>query len=49
MTKEEEKIAKRLIFLRNLITHEYYRITEKEIRKMPNLLLKISNFVEMMS
>ncbi|MDI6855587.1 MAG: DUF86 domain-containing protein [Candidatus Thermoplasmatota archaeon] len=29
---------KRLIFLRNLISHEYYTITERELKEMANLL-----------
>ena len=29
---------KRLIFLRNLISHEYYNITQKELKEMVNLL-----------
>ncbi len=36
--REELMALKRLIFLRNLITHEYYRITEEELREMANLL-----------
>ncbi len=30
--REELMAMKRLIFLRNLIAHEYYRITEEELR-----------------
>lgn len=44
--REELKNFKRLIFLRNLITHEYYRISEKELLEMVNLLEKCSALVE---
>ncbi len=32
------KALKRLTFLRNLIAHEYYRITEEELKEMADLL-----------
>lgn len=32
------KAIKRLIFLRNLIAHEYYRISEEELKEMVELL-----------
>ncbi len=35
---EELKALKRLTFLRNLIAHEYYRITEEELKEMADLL-----------
>lgn len=34
-----------MIFLRNLIAHEYYRISESELLEMVNLLEKCSDFV----
>ncbi|WP_290902757.1 HepT-like ribonuclease domain-containing protein [Ferroglobus sp.] len=42
---EELKTFKRLVFLRNLIAHEYYRISENELLEMVNLLEKCSDFV----
>ena len=42
---EELKAFKRLVFLRNLIAHEYYRISENELLEMVNLLEKCSDFV----
>lgn len=44
--KKELKNIKRLIFLRNLIAHEYTKISEKELKEMVNLLKKIKNFVD---
>lgn len=38
--------ARRLVFLRNLIAHEYYRVTEKELLEMAELLLAMREFVE---
>lgn len=43
--KTLEKI-KRLIFLRNLISHEYYTITQKELKEMANLLNSLDELVE---
>ena len=37
---------KRLIFLRNLISHEYYTITENELKEMANLLNCLDELVE---
>jgi len=46
ITEEEFESAKRLIYLRNLIAHEYYRISESELLEMVSLLEKIKGFVE---
>jgi uncharacterized protein YutE (UPF0331/DUF86 family) len=46
ITNEELERARRLVFLRNLIAHEYYRITEKELLDMAELLLAMREFVE---
>ncbi len=43
---EELSALKRLIFLGNLIAHEYYRITEGELREMANLLDVAEGVVE---
>lgn len=45
ISEDELKTFKRLIFLRNLIAHEYYRISESELLEMVNLLEKCSGFV----
>ncbi|MBO8183773.1 MAG: DUF86 domain-containing protein [Archaeoglobus sp.] len=45
ISNDELKVFKRLIFLRNLIAHEYYRISESELLEMVNLLEKASDFV----
>ncbi len=45
ISEEELKAFKRLVFLRNLIAHEYYRISENELLEMVNLLKKCSDFV----
>ncbi len=37
---------KRLIFLRNLIAHEYYTITEEELREMGSLLGCLDELIE---
>ncbi|AFD00403.1 hypothetical protein Mtc_1654 [Methanocella conradii HZ254] len=46
ITKEEFDASLRLVFLRNLIAHEYYRIEEKELSEMIYLLEKMKKFVE---
>lgn len=46
LTEEEFESAKRLVYLRNLISHEYYRISESELLEMVDLLGKIKEFVE---
>ncbi|MDK2372662.1 MAG: DUF86 domain-containing protein [Candidatus Korarchaeota archaeon] len=38
ITREELRALKRLIFLRNPIAHEYYGISEEELREMADLL-----------
>ena len=45
ISEDELRTFKRLIFLRNLIAHEYYRISESELLEMVNLLEKCSGFV----
>ncbi len=45
VSEDELKTFKRLIFLRNIIAHEYYRISESELLEMVNLLEKCSDFV----
>ncbi len=45
INEDELKVFKRLIFLRNLIAHEYYRISESELIEMANLLERCSDFV----
>jgi len=45
ISEEELKAFKRLVFLRNLIAHEYYRISENELLEMVNLIEKCSDFV----
>lgn len=46
LTKEELEASRRLIFLRNLIAHEYYKIRESELLEMADLLEKIKGFIE---
>ncbi|RKX38532.1 MAG: hypothetical protein DRP23_06445 [Thermotogae bacterium] len=41
LSTEELRSAKRVVFFRNLIAHEYYRITEEDQN-----LQKLSSFVE---
>lgn len=45
ISEDELKTFKRLIFLQNLIAHEYYRISESELLEMVNLLERCSDFV----
>ena len=40
------KSFKRLIFLRNLIAHEYYKIKEKDLKEIVDLLKYIEKFLE---
>ncbi|WP_456329868.1 type VII toxin-antitoxin system HepT family RNase toxin [Archaeoglobus sp.] len=40
ISEDELRTSKRLVFLRNLIAHEYYRISESELLEMVNLLEK---------
>jgi len=37
---------KKLVFFRNLIAHEYYAITEKELREMVELLSCVDELIE---
>uniref|UniRef100_A0A7C4TXT5 DUF86 domain-containing protein n=1 Tax=Caldisericum exile TaxID=693075 RepID=A0A7C4TXT5_9BACT len=37
---------KRLIFLRNLISHEYHKITKDELIEMVDLLKEVEKFIE---
>ncbi len=46
--EEELGKARRLVFLRNLIAHEYHRMTEDELLEMANLLIDMKEFVERM-
>lgn len=41
----ELEAIKRLIFLRNMIAHEYHRIGKEDLIEMANLLNKVKNFV----
>lgn len=43
---DELKVFKRLVYLRNLISHEYYKISEDELLEMANLLDKVKEFVD---
>lgn len=43
---ETFECIKRLIFLRNLISHEYYKITESELTETVTLLEKSKKFIE---
>lgn len=45
ITKDELNYTKRLIFLRNLIAHEYERISEAELLEMVDLLSKVNPFI----
>lgn len=44
--KESFESIKRLIFLRNLISHEYYKITRDELIEMVDLLENAEKFIE---
>ncbi len=46
MTEEMLSASKKLVFLRNLIAHEYYRIEEKELLEMIELLGVMREFVQ---
>ena len=45
INEEELEKAKRIVFLRNLIAHEYYRIKEKDLKNMVDFLEKMRNFI----
>ncbi len=44
--KETFESIKRLIFLRNLISHEYHKITQDELIEMVDLLKKSEKLIE---
>ena len=46
ISKETLSSMKRLVFLRNLIAHEYYTIKEDELKEMANLLACLDELVE---
>jgi len=46
ISEDELKIFRRLVYLRNLISYEYYRISEKELLEMIDLFEKVNNFIE---
>jgi len=46
ISKESLEGIKRLIFLRNLISHEYYQITENELKEMAGLLNSFNELIE---
>jgi uncharacterized protein YutE (UPF0331/DUF86 family) len=46
ISKKTFEDIKRLIFMRNLISHEYYTITENELKEMANLLESLDELVE---
>jgi len=46
ITNEVLNATKRLIFLRNPIAHEYYKIKHEELKEMVELLERVKNFVE---
>jgi uncharacterized protein YutE (UPF0331/DUF86 family) len=45
INKEKLEKAKKIIFLRNLIAHEYYRIEEKDLKNMVDFLEEMINFI----
>jgi len=46
ISKENLENIKQLIFFRNLIAHEYYTITQKELKEMVNLLASLNEMVK---
>lgn len=46
ISEEELKVFRRLIYLRNLISHEYYKMSEKELLEMIGLSEKIKTFIK---
>lgn len=44
--KQTFESMKRLIFLRNIISHEYHKITKEELLEMVELLKDAEKFVE---
>lgn len=46
ISEEELKVFRRLIYLRNLIFHEYYKMSEKELLEMIGLSENIKTFIK---
>lgn len=46
LNKKELSVFKRLVFLRNLIAHEYYEISKEDIREVVNLFDSLEKFIE---
>ncbi|HIH96928.1 MAG TPA: DUF86 domain-containing protein [Thermoplasmata archaeon] len=46
ISKKTLNESKRLVFLRNLIAHEYYNIKEEELREMATLLECLDELIE---
>ena len=46
VTKENLNKMSKLIFLRNLIAHEYYKISEEELKEMTELLSCLDELIE---
>lgn len=46
ISKETLEDIKRLIFLRNLISHEYYTITKEELKEMTALLNSLDELIK---
>jgi uncharacterized protein YutE (UPF0331/DUF86 family) len=46
ISKNTFECIKKLIFLRNLIAHEYYTISEEELKEMAKLLSCLDEFIE---
>lgn len=46
LDKKSWNDIKKLIFYRNLIAHEYYKISEKELKEMVKLLKSANKFVQ---
>lgn len=46
ISAETLRAAARLVYLRNLIAHEYYRITEQELREAVALLAQMEEFIQ---
>lgn len=46
LSAEALQAATRLVYLRNLIAHEYYRISEQELQEAVPLLARMEQFVQ---
>ncbi len=46
ISQQELENFKRIVFLRNLIAHEYYKISTEELLEITKLLEQTKNFVE---